>query len=299
MKNIPITVVIPVKNEECNLPNCLKLLKDFDQVVVIDSNSTDQTAKIAERFGVEIYQFFWDGKFPKKRNWALRNLPIRNEWVLFLDADEFITHDFKQEVALKIQDISISGYWITYSNHFMGRQLKYGEKLNKLALFKVGKGEYEKVNEDSWSHLDMEVHEHTILEGQSGKILTPILHNDFKSLESYIKKHNAYSSWEAHRFISLKKQDFKNLDSRQVLKYRLMEFGLLPAFYFIGSYIIKLGFLDGIEGFYYAQYKIQYFFQMQSKIKELKRQRIENAGLSQQSMLNHPEAIMKRSQENL
>lgn len=275
MKKIAATVIIPVKNEERNLPHCLELVQEFDQVIIIDSNSTDDTLKIANQFDVEIYQFFWDGKFPKKRNWALRNLPINNEWVLFLDADEFLTEDFKLEMAKKIEDSSVSGYWISYTNYFMGKEMRYGERFKKLALFRVGAGEYEKINEDFWSHLDMEVHEHTKIKGKTGELASPVVHNDFKNIGSYIDRHNAYSTWEARRFLYIRESGFEELDSKQVLKYRLIQLGLLPAFCFLGGYFLKLGFLDGIEGFYFAQFRAMYFFQIQIKIKELESQRTE------------------------
>jgi glycosyltransferase involved in cell wall biosynthesis len=288
MTKIPITVIIPVKNEESNLPHCLQLLSDFEQILVIDSNSTDGTVDIARKFGAEIHQFNWNGHFPKKRNWALRNLTIRNEWVLFLDADEYITEDFVQEIQQKMSDPKINGFWISFRNYFMGKQLKYGDPFKKLPLFRVGKGEYEQINEDFWSHLDMEVHEHPILEGKLGKIKAPIIHNDYNNLESYINRHNAYSTWEAKRFLTLKDQGFNNLNSRQIVKYKLMQFGLLPVFYFFGSYIFKLGFLDGMEGFYFSQYKSHYFLQIQTKIKELEGRRSQNTGNSKVTTLNQP-----------
>ena len=94
MNKIPVTVLVPIKNEEINLRKSLPLLSDFDQLIILDSQSTDESLKIAESFGAEIHQFYWNGKFPKKRNWALRNLEIKNDWVLFLDADEYVTKEF-------------------------------------------------------------------------------------------------------------------------------------------------------------------------------------------------------------
>ncbi|WP_010229653.1 glycosyltransferase family 2 protein [Gillisia marina] len=187
MKKIPVTVIVPVKNEEANLPHCLRLLRNFDQVMVIDSNSTDATTAIAEKFGVEIHQFKWNGNFPKKRNWALRNLVINNEWVFFLDADEYITKEFEDELKEKIKDPNMNGFWINFRNYFMNKQLKYGDPFKKLALFRIGKGEYEQILEDSWSHLDMEVHEHPIIDGNVGSINMPVIHNDFKNLELILR----------------------------------------------------------------------------------------------------------------
>lgn len=271
MAKIPITVIIPVKNEEQNLPKCLNQLINFAQVMVIDSNSSDTTVRIAEKWGAEVIEFNWNGQFPKKRNWALRNLPIQNKWVLFLDADELINETFKDEILEKISNSNINGYWLNYQNYFMGKKLKHGDIFTKLALFRVGSGEYEKIEEDSWSHLDMEVHEHPIIEGNTGKINSPIDHNDYRGLEQYINRHNAYSSWEAKRFLALQKSGLSNLTSRQRLKYQLLSMGLLPMVFFIGSYIFKLGFLDGKEGFYWARFKAHYFMQIQTKIIELKK----------------------------
>lgn len=271
MDKIPVTVVVPVKNEEINLPNCLMQLKVFNQVIVIDSGSTDQTPAIATKFNAEYHNFIWDGKFPKKRNWALRNLDIRNEWVFFLDADEYLTDAFITELAKKIKKPNVNGYLITYQDYFMGKKLKHGDPMRKLPLFRMGKGEYEKIDEDSWSVLDMEIHEHPIIQGEIGKIHQRITHKDYKGLGHYIARHNAYSSWEANRYIQLKSIGFSMLTFRQRLKYRLINTGLLPIVYFIGCFFLKLGILDGKRGYYIAKYKSNYFFQIQTKIIELQR----------------------------
>jgi glycosyltransferase involved in cell wall biosynthesis len=270
MEKIPVTVIIPVKNEELNLPNCLKLLTKFNQIIVIDSFSTDKTPEIAKQFNTEYVQFKWNGKFPKKRNWALQNLNIKNDWVLFLDADEYLTENFISELQDKINDKSFCGFWVLYNNYFMGKELKHGDKMKKLPLFRKGSGEYEKIEEDNWSHLDMEIHEHPIIQGKTGKFKNYIIHNDYKGLEHYIARHNAYSTWEANRYIKLKQTGFNGLTVRQKIKYGLLNTGFLPVFYFLGAFLLKFGFLDGKSGYYLAKYKSQYFFQIQTKIKELK-----------------------------
>lgn len=267
---LPITVLVSVKNEEKNLPHCLNRLSDFDEVIVLDSNSIDRTPEIVKEFGYKLINFNWNGQFPKKRNWALQNLSLRNNWILFLDADEQITPEFVAEVSRKIKNYNYNGLWIHYHNYFMGKKLLYGDKMKKLALFKKDSGEYEQIPEDSWSHLDMEVHEHPVLKGAIGSIKSPLIHNDYNGLEKYIDRHNLYSSWEARRYLQLK-NNHTNLTWRQKLKYNLLESGLLPYIYFIGAYVFKFGFLDGSEGYYLAQYKKQYFFQIQTKIRELKR----------------------------
>ena len=265
----PLTVVVSVKNEALNLPKCLENLFAFEQVIVVDSGSTDATASIATQMGAEVIQFSWNGKFPKKRNWTLQNTHIKHDWVLFLDADEFVSAAFVEEVAQKIQDTSYNAYTLYFENYFMGKKLRYGYDFKKTALFKKSKGAYEKIEEDLWSHLDMEVHEHPIIEGKIGRIKTKVTHKDFKTLEHYIAKHNAYSSWEAHRFLQLQGKSKANLSLNQKIKYQLLCTGFLPMVYFMGAYLFKAGFLDGVPGFYLARFKAHYFFQIQTKIKEL------------------------------
>lgn len=269
MNKLPITAIVSVKNEEINLPHCLDKLSGFDEVLVVDSQSTDRTPDIVEGFGYTRIDFKWNGQFPKKRNWTLENIPIKNDWVLFLDADEFLTEAFIKEVSEKIGQTTHSGFWIYYNNFFMGKEQKYGLKMRKLALFKKDKGRFEQIKEDHWSHLDMEIHEHPIIDGSVGQFKSTILHKDYKGLEHYIARHNAYSSWEAQRFMSLQNDSTTALTLRQKLKYSLVKTGLLPYSYFIGTYIFKGGFLDGITGFYFARFKSNYFFQIQTKIIEL------------------------------
>lgn len=270
MNKIPISVIVSVKNEALNLPSCLDKLKRFAQLIVVDSGSTDDTTFIAEAMGAEVLQFQWNGKFPKKRNWAMQNANITNEWILFLDADEFVTDEFVDEIAFKTQDDSYNGFTIQFENYFMGKKLKYGYGFKKSALFKKSKGAYEKVEEDLWSHLDMEVHEHPIIEGKVGVIKSKVVHKDFKNLEHYIAKHNAYSTWEAQRYLQLKQTKNALLSFNQKIKYGLLNTGFLPVVYFFGVYFLKLGFLDGKQGFYLARFKSHYFFQIQTKVYSFK-----------------------------
>ena len=270
MNKIPVTVVVPVKDEEKNLAECLRLLDDFAEVIVVDSRSTDRTPDIVKEFGFELVNFEWNGHFPKKRNWTLRNVPIKNEWVLFLDADEFITNAFKTELQTKIQSNEYDGFWVSYNDHFLGKSLKHGKKMKKLPLFRKGKGEYEFIDEDTWSHLDMEVHEHPIIQSKVGIIQSPVSHLDFKGLFHYIARHNAYSTWEAQRYLKLHKTQNKKLTTNQKIKYKLLNTWFFGLGYFLLNYIFLLGFLDGKIGFMFSAYKMQYFFNVKAKIFELK-----------------------------
>jgi glycosyltransferase involved in cell wall biosynthesis len=264
---LPITVIIPVKNEEKNIVKCLNCLKPFDEIIVVDSDSEDRTIELANSFNVRIVNFNWNGHFPKKRNWVLRNVEIKHEWVLFLDSDELVTDALVNELSRIMPKTEHSGFWITYDDIFFGRKLIHGDKLRKLSLFRKSCGEYEKVEENCWSNLDMEVHEHPLIEGTVGKIKATINHTHFRGIKAYLDKHNNYSTWESKRFIEIKKS-WKNLNKRQKLKYRLLNTWFLGFAYFFYTYIVKRGFLDGKAGFVFAILKLMYFWTIKIKILE-------------------------------
>lgn len=200
---LPVTVVIAVKNEERNLPLCLERLARFAKIVVIDSGSTDQTQTIAAKFGCECIGFKWNGHYPKNAI-GICSITAWTRRGFFLDADEYVTETFVNELERAIANTPHAGFWVNYSNYFLGQELKHGVSQLKLPLFKVGAGLYERIDEDAWSSLDMEVHEHPVLQGSVGELKSKIDHNDFKGLHSYIAKHNEYSSWEARRYMKLR-----------------------------------------------------------------------------------------------
>lgn len=271
---LPVSVCIPVKNEAVNLPSCLELLKDFDEVVVVDSGSTDRTVEIAEAAGATVLQFRWDGQFPKKRNWALRNHRFKHPWVLFMDADERMNVGFVEELRRTLPGTSHAGFWISFTNWFMGTPLRHGDVFHKLALFRVGAGEYERYPEDSWSHLDMEVHEHPVLSGTAGELQTRLEHYDYRGLKNYLARHNEYSSWEANRYLWLMKAGddaWNALNTRQRFKYRHLEAWWLAWFYWAVSVWLKKGFLDGRTGLRFGALKRHYFQEIRLKIQEARR----------------------------
>ena len=266
---LPVSVCIPVRNEERNLRLCLASLTSFSEVVVVDSRSSDATADIAQQEGAKVLQFDWNGRFPKKRNWALRNCEFRNAWILFLDADERATPAFVSELRDLLPNTSHDGFWVSFNNHFMGALLRHGDTFRKLALFRIDAGEYEKIPENFWSGLDMEVHEHPVLQGKIGEIRASLEHHDGKGLRSYIRRHKEYSAWEANRYLWLQnagEESWEALNKRQRFKYRHLNRFWLPHFYFFLQFILKRGFLDGRAGLRFALLKMRYFQDIRRKI---------------------------------
>lgn len=267
---LPVTVVVPVRNEERNLPACLARLNEFADVIVVDSGSTDRTVEITHEAGATLLEFAWDGGFPKKRNWVLLHHRFTTPWVLFLDADEYVTPAFVTELRNTLPESTHAGYWIRFTNHFMGCKLCFGQPMRKLALIRVGSGLYERIDEARWSGLDMEVHEHPVLEGTVGELTAQIDHNDYKGLHAYIGRHNEYSSWEAARFrlLAVSPDAWHSFTPRQRRKYESLDRWWLAPAYFLHCYIWKQGFRDGFAGLAFAAMKAIYFFQIRLKILE-------------------------------
>jgi len=270
-----LTIVIPALNEAKILHSCLKAIgKDFAaKIIVVDSRSSDATCKIAEEWGAEVIQFNWNGHYPKKRNWFLLNHTPKTEWVLFLDADEILSEDFKNELLNTLPHTYMNGFWLNYSIHFMGKKLRGGYPLKKLALFRVGKGLYERIDEDQWSQLDMEIHEHPIIDGRVGKIKSPIDHLDDRGIDHYIAKHEAYAKWETSRFINAQNNLTirKTWTLKQRIKYMLLDSPFSGLVFFIGSYFLLRGFIDGQRGFKFSLLKMKYFNKIFLNILKIKK----------------------------
>src|SRR5437588_13083580 len=118
---VPVSVLVPIKNEAENLPRCLSSVSWADEIFVVDSQSTDGSSEIAQRHGAKVVQFAFNGTWPKKKNWALEHLPFGNEWIFILDADEVLPPAAEAEFDKAIADAGdIAGYWINSRLTFMG-----------------------------------------------------------------------------------------------------------------------------------------------------------------------------------
>lgn len=279
MNPLPISILIPTKNEEKNIARCLDSINGWaDEIIIVDSQSTDQTLEICGQYGTQIIQFDYKGGWPKKRQWALDTFPFRNDWILLLDSDEILLPGIKTEIERAIKSETHDGYWIRFQIYFLGKMLQYGgTELWKLSLFRKGKGSYEKrLTEQDESMADMEVHEHVIVDGNIGRLKQPVKHENINALDRYIQKHNEYSNWEAQLYLkgnsdSIKPKLFGNqTERRRWLKKKLLTFPGSSFLFFLNGYLFKLGFLDGRQGFIYAAFRGTYMFNIKAKIFELK-----------------------------
>ena len=282
---LPVSVIIPVRNEAKNLPRCLQALKEVGEVLVIDSQSTDETVEVARSYGVQVVQFHYQGGWPKKRQWTMDTLPLAYDWILLLDADEVLTRELSQEIYSAIQNPAIEGYSILLHTWFMGRALSHGDVgLRKLSLFRRGKGRFEcRLKDQDASMADMEIHEHVVVDGATGKLRNPLLHHNVESLSRYIQKHDEYSNWEARVLLERGNDNDKELppslfgsqaQRRRWLKRKLFAVPGSPVLLFLYRYLLRFGFLDGVPGLIYCGFQAVQMFHTKAKIYELKRKKI-------------------------
>jgi len=265
-----ISTIILTKNEEVNLPNCLKSVKWSDEVFVVDSGSTDQTCSIASKFGAKVFYNKFKG-FGEQRNWALDNLPIKSKWILFLDADEVASLEFYQEIHNTIQRVNDDtvGFYCCWKLMLNNKWLKHSDFFPRwqFRIVKVGMGCFE-----DFGHGQKE----KILSGKIGYINEPYLHFPFTRGWTYwFEKHNLYSTKEAiERFsLDVKIRDlFLNLDRRELaIKYYTARLPFWPVIRFLYGFVVKKGFLDGIPGFIYSINMSIYEYLIQLKLKEIKK----------------------------
>ena len=283
---VPVSVIIPVKNEELNIRACLESVKWADEIFILDSHSIDQTVDIAREYTDKIVQFDYKDGYPKKKNWALENLPFRNEWVFIIDADERVSGELQQEICEVFENgPKKDGYYVKWQFFFLGRWLRHGGWYPTwiLRLFKHRMGRYERFEEaGQLLEGDVEVHEHIVLQGDAGYLQSHLIHENFKSLYDWLDKHNRYSTWAAsvHRTAApdkgrrqtrLKPRLFGTQPERRRWFRRLL--GLLPGkplLVFVYTYLLRGGFLDGKPGFIYCVLQAIQEFHISAKIFELK-----------------------------
>jgi len=277
---LPVSVIVPVRNEARNLPRCLESLAGVGEVYVIDSGSTDDTVAIAQSRGAKVVQFHYAGGWPKKRQWAMDTLPLAYDWILLLDADEALTPELLEEIRHALQEPLVNGYSIRLQMYFLGRVLRHCDaSFWKLSLFRKGRGRFEcRLQNQDASMADIEIHEHVVVDGPIGELHNSLIHHNVDSLSRYILKHNEYSNWEA-RVLQQPEGDSQEVSAdlfgaqaqrRRWLKRNLYRMPGSPVLLFLYRYVFRLGFLDGVPGLIYCAFQAVQMFHSKAKIYELK-----------------------------
>lgn len=277
----PISILVPARNERTNIEACLASCQFADEVVVVDSASTDGTPELAARLGATVIPFHWNGAFPKKKNWALRNVAWRHEWVFILDADERITPELADELRRVVAAPSADGYYVNRRFWFLDGWLRhcgYYPSWN-LRCFRHRMGAYEQLPSlaDSSSG-DNEVHEHVILQGRTAHLRGEMEHYAFPSIEVWIEKHNRYSNWEARLLNTAGEHTTASsaaltptLARKRWLKRLARRLPFRPLARFLYHYVFACGFLDGYRGYVFCRLMAIYEFVSTAKARELRR----------------------------
>lgn len=226
-----LSVIILTKNEENNIKECLSCLDFCDEVIVVDDNSSDKTISLARKLGAKIYERKLGDDFAAQRNFGLNK--AQGKWVMFIDADERVTENLRNEIVQITNDplVGCLGLYFKREDCLWGKKLKHGEtanvKLLRLARRKVGK----------WRR---RVHETWEIEGRTRDLKNPLSHYPHPTFTDFINSVNTMSSLHARA----------NLEEGK--KSSLVKIIIWPIGKFIHNYIIRMGLLDGIQGFIVA-----------------------------------------------
>lgn len=256
---LDITVIILTFNEEKHIERCLRNVNEFaKKVYVIDSLSTDRTVEIAESMGAVVVPHAWPGNQAEQFNWVLDNIHIDTEWILRLDADEYVTPELKEEMEEKLPMLKpeISAIVLPLGRAFMGRVLKHSivNGVKMIRMFRYGKVRYEQRLMDE--HLQ-------VLKGETITFNHKFVDDNCNSIKYFVDKHNNYSSREAallldaeYGIIDYSSESYRAeyCEEIQAKRVQKQKYAKMPLFwrafgYFCYRYFIKLGFLDGKEGF--------------------------------------------------
>ncbi|HYF15607.1 MAG TPA: glycosyltransferase [Phycisphaerales bacterium] len=290
--SVPVSILVPVKNEQRNIVECLRRCQWATELVVVDSQSTDQTIALSQAMGADVYQFNYNRAtgWPKKKNWALEMVPWKNEWVMILDADEYMTPELAQEIKRVVEGSwrpegkfaqagCGDGYWVNRRFMFFGRWIRgcgYYPSWN-VRLLKHRLGRYERIGTlgDTGSG-DNEVHEHIVLSsGKAGYLSNEFLHYAYPDLSAWIEKHNRYTTWEAHAMEAKDKGAVRAkmfgepIERRRWLKSVARRLPFRPTLRFVYAYFAQRGFLDGYAGFVMCRLLAWYEFMSIAKYREM------------------------------
>jgi glycosyltransferase involved in cell wall biosynthesis len=283
IRSVPVSILIPVKNEASNLPETLRRFQWANQIVVVDSQSTDRTVPISQAFGAEVYQFTLSkAGWPKKKNWALDHVNWRNEWILMIDADEWVMPELAVEIAGLLKNPTADGYHVKRRFMFMGEWIRHCGYYPGwiLRLFRSN-SRYERIGQMGESGSgDNEIHEHVIVPSNKvGYLKNDLIHYAYPDLATWVEKHNRYSNWEAHAMLAGDQGGVKPsllgdpVARRRWLKSKSRWLPFRPFWRFLYSYLLQGGFLDGSAGFHFCCMLAWYEFLSVAKYRDMKWQK--------------------------
>jgi glycosyltransferase involved in cell wall biosynthesis len=243
----PVSVIVITRNEEKNIRECLTSARWADEIIVVDSGSSDGTVDVARTFTQKVFVKPWEG-FGESRTFALSQ--ARNEWMFWLDADERIAPELAEEIELTVSGPpKHAAYTVPRKAFFLGRWIKhcgwYPGRVTR--LFRKDKGRF----------TTDRVHEKLIVDGPVGELKSDLLHYTDPTLEHYFMKFNRYTSLAAEDLAAA---------GRSASVFRLV---VNPFWTFVKMYFLRLGFLDGMPGLILCTLSAGYVFAKYAKLWEL------------------------------
>lgn len=277
-----VTVLILTYNEEQHLARAIASVRSFaQQVIVVDSFSTDRTVEIARGLGATVLQNRWENNHARQFNWGLDHAPIAGDWVMRLDADEYVTPELAEEIGRRLAGLpaDVSGIYVKRRIHFLGRWIRHGGMYPMwvLRVWRAGRGRCE----NRW------MDEHIRLnEGVSVRFDHDLVDENLNDLSWWTEKHNRYAVREAADLLNMKYQfaaydDLAALPGVEQSKikrwikervYARLPLFVRPGAYFVYRYFLRLGFLDGRPGLvWHVLQGFWYRFLVDAKVYEAER----------------------------
>jgi glycosyltransferase involved in cell wall biosynthesis len=246
MSKPTLSVTIITCNEEHDIRACLESVRWADEIIVLDSGSTDNTVAICREYTDKVFSTDWPG-FGQQKNRALQY--VTTDWVLSLDADEQVTPELQQEIATAIQNGNHDAYAIPRQSIYCGTVINYGawHKKPVVRLFKCCHGKFD----------DAPVHESLIIDGEIGTLKSLLIHHTYRNLEEVLDKMNLYSTKKAEHLL------------QQGKKGSLVSAITHGFWAFFRSFILQRGFLDGKAGYMLAISNAQYAYYCYLKLMQL------------------------------
>jgi glycosyltransferase involved in cell wall biosynthesis len=252
--SITLSVAVITLNEEANLARTLASVQFADEIIVVDSGSTDRTSEIATTFNAKFFCEPWRG-FAAQKNFAIER--CSGTWILSLDADEALTPELQTEMRVLLSGKpTADAYLLRRRNVFLGRWIRYGGYYPdaKLRLFRRHSANFA----PPARFTDRPVHETVAVEGKVATLRHDIVHHAYPSLENYIEHLNHYSTLGMQTLIDREKTSRSNVSF-------LANILVFPSLIFLRDYVLRLGFLDGREGLLVHLYHAIYTSWMYAK----------------------------------
>ena len=260
-----IVTIVPALDEEVHIERCVTSALELGPVVVVDGGSSDATVELAEEAGARVLEREWTG-YASQKNWALDMLDGEADWILFLDADEYLTKEGRAAVRGTVAEAKADGYHVGRHLVFLGRRLDhaYWYPDYQLRLFRAGYGRFE----------ERRVHEHLVVDGRVAESSIDVVHENLKGISEYVGKLNRYADLEAQEILrpsgALRPGSLRGgwPERRRALKRVWLRLHGRAVLRFLWLYVVKRGFLDGRPGLIFCGLIAVHDFLIEAKVAE-------------------------------